>query len=458
MAHLRILTLPGSWSPSVRDSVLAVSAVTLLVGGMLYEGLPVLYLPLVLAGGLLAIMTLRSPGVGLSVVIACQYLPVAVGGFTLLQVVGAMVGALTLLWYAINQRSLVLSTTVPPMVFMTLQMLYSLTITHDSTLTVAAVRRMAFNIIFCLLVVNLLDTYEKLRFPIWVLVLMGVLNSLVAFYQLATGHTFESRAKGLQENENELGAVAAMAFFVPFYFFLYGDRRWKKITGLSLSVLLAGGMIASISRGAILSFIFGLLFAAVRERRRWKRFLLFVLLGACAYPLLPSQFFHRFENLDREMKGTVVLTQRHGLSTRGYYNKAGIKIWRTHPVLGVGIGNYGYYFIQPDFNPGIQAGHNLPPHNLYIQALAETGTVGFLVLCWWILQAVYNFGVAGRRLLPAPSLMYLRACETLVLVSLIAEFAAGNLVHTQIAVFLALGYVCRRASQSESWTFAGGTT
>jgi O-antigen ligase len=187
---------------------------------------------------------------------------------------------------------------------------------------------------------------------------------------------------------------------------------------------------------------------AIRERRSWRRILFFGGLVACAYPMMPEHFFHRFEKLGSDLKGTVVLSARHGLSTRGYYNKAGIKIWKANPVLGVGIGNYGYYFIQPEFNPGIPGVHTLPPHNIYVQALAETGTVGFILLCWWILQAGYNFMKAEQRGPPPEERMYLRAAETLTLLMLIAAFASGNLVYSHTAVVLALSSVCRRASEN----------
>jgi O-antigen ligase len=49
-----------------------------------------------------------------------------------------------------------------------------------------------------------------------------------------------------------------------------------------------------------------------------------------------------------------------------------------HPILGVGYGNYRSLY--NDYLPGVTP-DQLDSHNLYLQFLAETGTVGFLIFC-----------------------------------------------------------------------------
>ncbi|HEV8335069.1 MAG TPA: O-antigen ligase family protein [Candidatus Polarisedimenticolia bacterium] len=449
MSSLKSLSLADSLSYPSKVQILGLAAVGTLVAGFLYLGFPVTNLPWLIVGGILALLTLRSPVIGLTFVLASQYAPFAVGGLTVVQIAGPLVALIALLWYAANKRGIVLGNTTLPMIFLIFHLLYSLNFTKNAALTWSSLRKLSFNIIFCVLIVNVVNSYRKLRLPLWILTGMGALNSLAAFYQVAVGKTIDNRARGLLENENQFGEVAAMTFFVPFYFFLNGTRRWEKALGFGLSVLLMGGMILSISRGAIIAFVGGICMVVIRERRSWRRILFFAVLGACAYPLLPQHFSHRFEKIGSELRGTVVLSQRHGLSVRGYYNKAGLKIWKANPVLGVGLGNYGYYYIQPEFNPGMPGVHTLPPHNLYVQALAETGTLGFLLLCWWILQAGYNYMKAEQRAPPPEDLTYLRAAETLTLLMLIAAFASGNLLFTHTGVVLSLSYVCLRASEND---------
>jgi O-antigen ligase len=62
-----------------------------------------------------------------------------------------------------------------------------------------------------------------------------------------------------------------------------------------------------------------------------------------------------------------------------------LALWTTagmmflgHPALGVGFGNYRALY--NDYLPGVRA-NELDAHNLYLQFLAETGIVGFLIFC-----------------------------------------------------------------------------
>jgi hypothetical protein len=91
------------------------------------------------------------------------------------------------------------------------------------------------------------------------------------------------------------------------------------------------------------------------------------------------------------------LANRVAFAERIAYWEAGFRTFATHPVLGVGFGNSGF-FLQDnlpgyafrlteirDLISGEFAG--LPnPKNLWIRLLAETGLLGFAAfLTWWIL-------------------------------------------------------------------------
>jgi O-antigen ligase len=422
------------------------AGVAILVTLWLYLGFPVLFLPLVLGMGVLAGATLRNPAIGVLGVVAAQYLPFSFGGLTVFQLLGVFVTVLCLVHYGITRRGLTFSWIVFPILAYTLLTVQSLSFTHDVAATHYFVRKLLFNALFCLLLISVIDDRTKFRWLLWVLVGIGVVNSLVAAVQFVVGHTLEFRAKGLLENENQLGELAALGLMVALYAFLYSRRWWQQVLSLVICALLAMGLVTSISRGAVLALLAGLSWVALREWRQRKRFVLFALLVAAAWPFLPEAFFHRFEKLNVDMKGTIALSQRVGLSNRGYYNKAGIKIWKAHPVFGVGLGNYGFYYIQPEFNPGLRGSKKLPPHNVYIQALAETGTVGFLVLCWWILQAGLNYWRAEKESGGSEAeRVLLRASEALTIVSLVMYFSSGSLVYTNLTMVMTMSFLCRRS-------------
>ncbi|MDT8451877.1 MAG: O-antigen ligase family protein [Gammaproteobacteria bacterium] len=60
-----------------------------------------------------------------------------------------------------------------------------------------------------------------------------------------------------------------------------------------------------------------------------------------------------------------------------------VDVWRQHPVIGTGLGDFDLEIEQRQ-EQGIYESITVHAsvHNIYLQALATTGTVGFLVLCF----------------------------------------------------------------------------
>jgi O-antigen ligase len=434
------------------------SVLVLVFAWLFYLHLPVFLLPVLICSGVLVVFTLRHPLFGVLVLVAAQYVPLGVGmgGLTVFQLIGGIVTVLCFVYWALTRRGFIFSWIILPLLAFMFMTLHSLSFTHDVEFTHYLVRKLLLNALFCVLLINIVDDFKKLRALLWVMAGMGMVNGLVGAVQFAYGKAMVRgvgnifRAKGLQENQNQLGELSALGLSVAVYAFLYGDRWWKQVMGLMACVVLSMGLVTSVSRGAVLAMIAGLIWIALREGQQRKRIVVIAFLALLAYPFLPEYFFNRFRNLNTDVRGTIVLHQRTGLTTRGYFNKAGLKIWKAHPVLGVGIGNYGYYFIQPEFNPGVKGNRNLPPHNIYIQALAETGTVGFLVLCWWLVQAGFNYWRVERRaLLDRVNRGTLRACEAITVTALVFYFSAGSLYYSNLAMILTLSYLCRRCAENE---------
>jgi O-antigen ligase len=77
--------------------------------------------------------------------------------------------------------------------------------------------------------------------------------------------------------------------------------------------------------------------------------------------------------------------------------KAGWRMWLDHPLKGVGIGMfphqlryYGQDLMAPRFWRGAVA------HNMYVQVLAETGALGFIIFAVLLILSVRNFLRAGN--------------------------------------------------------------
>lgn len=123
-----------------------------------------------------------------------------------------------------------------------------------------------------------------------------------------------------------------------------------------------------------------------------------------------NAFFSRlwdFESLGLEVRSFSDYLRVIGLSQRFFYWSAAANIYEAHPVLGVGLGNYTFYFDEymPDVHlawfPELltyivpERDHNqfVTPKNLYLRLLAETGAFGLAAFLAFVLfifgRAVY---------------------------------------------------------------------
>lgn len=189
--------------------------------------------------------------------------------------------------------------------------------------------------------------------------------------------------------------------------------NFKKIT--FENVLLLGGigtLFISFSRAGWAAFMLVLAFLFIRLNvwlvkklsQHWKSrlrvlFIIgFVLLILVIYLLIAAGALYGFSKLDSRMADVFSLqTLREGGLTkyadllqfgeRITYWQTGWRIFNLHPILGVGVGNAGYYFQQlmPDDAWQLSEVRGLIYHStnlmniksLWVRILAETGIIGF---------------------------------------------------------------------------------
>src|SRR5262249_30944621 len=96
------------------------------------------------------------------------------------------------------------------------------------------------------------------------------------------------------------------------------------------------------------------------NRRSFLTLLLSVLALAAALVIYKFAFTSQQPNLQE--------------SSRLRWWATGLNMFKSHPWLGVGLGNYPSAYLAFEVSPGL---HTLYPHNYYIGLLAETGLIGF---------------------------------------------------------------------------------
>src|SRR5699024_7649969 len=108
---------------------------------------------------------------------------------------------------------------------------------------------------------------------------------------IATNKDIKTRVYSVFGNPNILAEYLIMIIPIPLSLFLLSDKRYKKLTFLSISLILTLALIMTMSRGGWLGFAFGIfVFLLFIEKRL---LLLAIPLGIVAMSFLPSSVINR---------------------------------------------------------------------------------------------------------------------------------------------------------------------
>lgn len=173
-------------------------------------------------------------------------------------------------------------------------------------------------------------------------------------------------------------------FIFFFYYLTHLNKKWSKI-GLILSALT---LLLTMSRGGVLSIVFGLALMFITVELRTKIKLLIVL----PVVFFLMNFLAKISlNIDVFKMIINRFTTDDGGSGRSVIWKMGLSIFQDSPLFGVGIFNYiptsGALFGSPVYM-----------HNSYLEALIDGGLVG-IVLYLTIFIFVFVAYFSSRKLI-----------------------------------------------------------
>lgn len=203
-----------------------------------------------------------------------------------------------------------------------------------------------------------------------VLAVHGIQQAQTGTGWTGVGLSQETRIQyvGIFNDPNDLGLLFVMCLPMAVYLSARGGLLGlRRVFWLAVAGLLVYGIYLTNSRGTLLAML------AVLGVYLWRRRGLFAagLLGAAALGglmMLPS----RLQDVD------VSEESAFGRVDSWY---EGIQMFISHPVFGVGPGNYSDY-------------NTLTAHNSFVLVLAETGFLGFMLwlafvgYCFWMMLAV----------------------------------------------------------------------
>ena len=220
---------------------------------------------------------------------------------------------------------------------------------------------------------------------------LGVLHywqGLQTYYRRYTAPGFDP---------NDFGLILALAIPMALYLSLRGGR-WVRWTSRAAALVIIPGLLLTASRTALVAAVVGFGFALWTWRRsdQWQRVSslgLLVLLLAGVFRFAPQHSRERLATLPEALaQGT--------LHNRTRIWKTGLKVFKSHPLAGVGSGAYPEA-VRPWLGVPAIAGHRYVAHNTFLSVLVEGGLVGFsfyALLLATLLAFVFMMPSAERAL------------------------------------------------------------
>jgi O-antigen ligase len=256
-----------------------------------------------------------------------------------------------------------------------------------------------------------LRTRLQLRLFAAALVCGGVSQAGLGFYQFleqagpaAFGlHRAFSRSYGSFDQPNPYAGYLNMVIPLAAIMALKADRRGERVLYWGATVFMTLALLASQSRGALLAaLVAGAVLVACLYRRAGPLLGLAILAAVAfglgtAFAVIPSGPIVRVMTavgLGGVSFGNVTNANFSAVERAAHW-LAGVRMFATHPFLGVGIGNYSVAY--PAYHPRGWYASLEHAHNYYINIAAEAGIVGLTSYTLMVGSALWYIYAIVRR-------------------------------------------------------------
>ena len=232
---------------------------------------------------------------------------------------------------------------------------------------------------FCILaLVNTPARAKKLVWAALISVWLASLNSIYNHFTYDAYSQMMGRISGGAYGPNEF-AIGILPFIGLSFYAVFSEKKiLLKILLSIISLTLTIALILTLSRGGLAGFVGMSLFSVFRAKRKFLAVIFIVILGIALVNFLPQDFYERIEKTRLE----DTYDEAIGSTVRRYYlAKAAWEMYLDYPVFGMGLGNY--YYNCRLYYPLVGG----RAHNMYLEIMAEMGTVGLLLFMSVILSA-----------------------------------------------------------------------
>jgi putative inorganic carbon (HCO3(-)) transporter len=344
------------------------------------------------------------------------------------------------------------------------------------------------------LVSNAVRTTHMLTRVIWTLILAGALLGGLSIFQELT-HTYANDYAGFAQvdrldtgggfnvasdsagpkelrprlggpigSENRYAQILAVVFPLALLRAFRDPRRFRRLMAATASVLIAGGIFLTFSRGAAVAVALTILMMLLLRELKLRNVLpALAVLTAIVFFVVPD-YITRLHSLE----GVTALSSASTSSTNGVdsaiegrqtENLAALHVFIDHPVTGVGPGVYFREYSRDYANRlGLRyLGSDRRGHSLYLEMVADTGIIGltaFLAMAGAALVLLFRAARYWRDRDPERAII-----ASSLLFALIAYLASAMFLHLSyqryfwavLALASAAVWVLRRDEEDGSW-------
>jgi O-antigen ligase len=305
--------------------------------------------------------------------------------------------------------------------------------------------------LIALVAANALRTRQQLRFFLvfWLACfalypVRGALFNYYIYHEKLFGRAIWNY---IFSNPNDLAAYCILQLSMAFgvnVFEAKGPVRLSARLGLAVLPLL---ILLTKSRGAFIGFAVFLLFALWGQRKRGRAIGITLVVASTLIFVAPENVLDRVFALKKiEETGNVAAADEEGSARQRYEIwKVARAIIREHPVAGVGLGAYPAAHQamaqRAQFDPTALGRRDT--HSTYLNVMAETGVIGFIVWASTYLAAIIAIDSNRRKMKKTRPLtaQTVYAME----VGLVGFFIAaifGSLAHVSFLVLHTLAMWC----------------
>lgn len=307
-----------------------------------------------------------------------------------------------------------------------------------------AVRYLSYVALYFVLTSFACDHRTLERF-VWVLSLAGAVAGALAIRNLLIG--FDTRATPTYGDANDLAYILSTT--LPLTLWLLRRRGWRRLAVMPLVALISLADALTLSRGAAVGLGCALAWVLVSNRGRLRAFVVPALIVASCAVLVVSTHQARLTTALTDKGAVAGANVSHRLDAW----RSALELIETHPLVGVGPGNFQFLTAAVDNRPPTPTDATVV-HNTYLEVAAEVGLPACALLLVYLVTCFARLRTVRRRHVGPPSF------DVAVTAGLIVAVTAALTLSEQYYAPLWMMGAFATCLWQESWdhTAAAGST